>query len=143
MSSVNFAKPIILTVTDKQGNPASLQGSFGMDDWKNPSEFAVRLDYIAFRDGERIDEPIARFDHNGHDVFIDNPPSDGFHIDVYENKNKQKFWLQTPPPFKNLHDVFDYCRTRLYPQDRAEYLYRVWCGEIPRFRPRLIGLSPY
>ena len=59
-----------------------------MDDWRSPSEFVVRLDHVTYRDGDERYDHVARFNHDGHSVFIWNPPDDGFHIDFYPNGTK-------------------------------------------------------
>jgi hypothetical protein len=142
MSRINHANPIVINVSDKHGNSAEAQGSFGMDDWSNPTMFVVRLDYVEWSNGSWEHEPIARFDHDGHSVFKHNPPKDGFHIDVYKNGKKNKIWLQTPPPHTNIHDIFDYCRQKLYTKARANHLYQTWLGQIPNFSATQIGLNP-
>ena len=141
MSNINWAKPIILKVPDLQGGQAVLRGAYGKDDWSTPAEFVVRLDHVVLEDGEKEYESVARFDHDGHSVFIWNPPDDGFHIDVYPSGTEDKHWLRTPPPHSDLHDVFDYCRNHLYAQSNAEYLFEVYRGAAT-FDPRRIGLRP-
>lgn len=141
MSYIDWAQPILLKVPDPPNGKATLQGSFGKDNWQNPMKFTVRLDHVVFRKEGEEKQEVARFDHNGHSVFYWNPPQDGFHIDVFPNGRKQKSWLQTPPPHSDLHDVFDYCRTHLHNQYNAEYLFRVYRGR-ENFDPRAIGLTP-
>ena len=141
MSNINWANPVILKVPDPLDGSAILRGAYGMDDWRSPSEFVVRLDHVTCEDGDERYDHVARFDHDGHSVFIWNPPDDGFHIDFYPNGIKNKQWLQTPPPHSGIRDVFDYCRGKLYGQPRAEHLFREYRG-VDQFKPRSIGLIP-
>ena len=48
MSSINWANPVVLKVLDPLNGSAILRGAYGMDDWRSPSEFVVRLDHVTY-----------------------------------------------------------------------------------------------
>ena len=52
MSSINWANPVVLKVPDRLNGSAILRGAYGMDDWRSPSEFVVRLDHVTYEDGD-------------------------------------------------------------------------------------------
>lgn len=131
---------------------------FGVDDWECPTAFTVRLQLAIHRreDGKLVLEDVARFDHNGHSAFEWNPETgDGFHIDVYPNGKKEKFWLETPPasvdydalterypPSERVHATMEYCRDVFVDESSRMYLVEVYRGNVEGFDPREIGLTP-
>ncbi|WP_132059084.1 hypothetical protein [Halorussus amylolyticus] len=130
---------------------------YGVDDWKRPTAFTVRLQRGVHReDGKLILEDVARFDHNGHSAFEWNPATDdGFHIDVYPDGQKEKIWLTTPPtgvdyealserypPSERIYATMEYCRDIFTDEHNRAYLFEVYRGNIEEFDPQEIGLSP-
>lgn len=131
---------------------------YGVDDWKRPTAFTVRLQRAIHRreDGKLVLEDVARFDHNGHSAFEWDPSTgDGFHIDVYPNGEKEKIWLTTPPadvdyealserypPSERIHATMEYCRDVFTDAFNRAYLLDVYLGDILEFDPQEIGLTP-
>lgn len=157
MADIDFDDPLIFPsnsgITDEL-----LYCYYGVDDWRRPAAFTVRLQRAVHRreDGKLVLEDVARFDHNGHSAFEWNSSTgDGFHIDVYREGKKEKVWLATPPaavdydalterypPSERVHATMEYCRDVFTDESNRAYLLKVSRGEIVDFDPREIGLVP-
>lgn len=157
MTDIEFDDPLVFSA-DSGATDELFYCYYGVDDWKRPTAFTVRLQRANHRreDGRLVLQDVARFDHNGHSAFEWNPETgDGFHIDVYPDGAQQKVWLATPPagvdydalterypPSERIHATMEYCRDIFRRESNRAYLLAVYRGDVETFVPQEIGLTP-
>ncbi|WP_276299828.1 hypothetical protein [Halorussus lipolyticus] len=156
MSDIDFDDPLVFPSHSGETEEL-LYCYYGVDNWKRPTKFTVRLQQASHRreDGKLVLKDVARFDHNGHSAFEWNPATgDGFHIDVYPNGEKEKVWLATPPagvnydvlnerypPSERIHATMEYCRDVFVDDSNRAYLLQVRQGQV-EFEHHKVGLAP-